>query len=363
MRIRKAAAFAKGRYVDPKYPFRDRLYFLFGTAGLISAGAAFGAAIASGLPWIAAMASLTSFFIMLVLMAVSFFMKEIAVNRIICSIFLNFFMFPVLFWVTGGVNCGMIFYFILGLSVAALILEGTWRIIVVTLALLFDVTNLHFGFKYPEMAYFLSYEERWMDTISSFVIVAVFIIAVILIMSMEYQKEHDKVVENADWWNQQAITDSLTKLYNQRFLAEALEKVISGYVDHPGHNSIIMLDIDNFKKINDTYGHLCGNQVLCRFASILKEKAGDRYIAARYGGEEFILLLPGCGREAAQQFAEMIRLDVYHDTILSELTQNQFSVSGGVVQYEAGMPADEWIHQADEKLYKAKKNGKNRIEA
>lgn len=361
MKIRKIAELIRNRYVDPQYPFRDRLYFLFGTAGVISAGAAFGAAIGSGLPWIAAAASLISFFVMLVLMVVSFFMKNIAVNRIFCSIFLNFFMFPALFWVTGGVNCGMVFYFILGLSVAALILSGLCRIIVIALALFFDLANLYLGFQYPEIAYPLSYEERSMDVISSFAIVAVFIVAVILIMSQEYQKEHDIVVENAEQLNRQATTDNLTKLYNQRFLAEALKKIIDTYPMNSGSCSIIMFDLDNFKKINDTYGHLRGNQVLRRFASILQEKAGEKYMAARYGGEEFILLLPGCSCETALQFGEMIRLDVLHDKVLSELTDHRFSVSGGVAQYQAGMSSEEWIQQADINLYTAKKNGKNKV--
>lgn len=362
MTIRKMAGFVKRRYVDAHYPFRDRLYFLFGTAGTISAGAAFAAAIGSGLPRIAAAASLGSFFIMLILMAVSFFMTNIAMNRIICSIFLNFFMFPALFWVTGGINCGMIFYFILGLSVAALILERKCRIIVLTLALIFDMLHLHLGFRFPELAYPLSYEERWMDTISSFLIVSVFIIAVIIIMSAEYGKEHDKVVSHAEELNQQAITDNLTKLYNQRYLMDTLTNMVEAYNTNQSSISIILLDIDNFKKINDTYGHLRGNQVLCRFAAILLEKTGDKYIAFRYGGEEFILVLPGCPREVALQFAEMIRLDVYHDGVLAELTQNQFSVSGGIKQYQPGIPIEEWIRQADKNLYIAKEKGKNRIE-
>ncbi len=362
MTIHDIATLAKGRYVDPKYPFRDRLYFLFGTAGTISAGAAFAAAIGSGLPWIAAAASLISFFVMLLLMAVSFFMTNIAMNRVICSIFLNFFMFPVLFWVTGGINCGMIFYFILGLCVAALILEGKCRVIVLTLALSIDMLYLHLGFRYPELAYPLSYEERWMDTISSFFIVAVFIIAVIIIMTEEYRKEHDKVISHAEKLNQQAITDNLTSLYNQRYLMDTLETIAERCSREQTTASIILLDIDDFKKVNDTYGHQRGNQVLCRFSSILQEKACNQYIAARYGGEEFILVLPGCPHTAARQFAEMIRMDVFHDKILADLTQNQFSVSGGIAQYQPGIMVDEWIRQADRKLYLAKRNGKNRIE-
>lgn len=361
MKLRKIAVFIRRRYVDPQYPFSDRLYFLFGTAGTVSAGAAFFAAVGSGLPWVAAAASLICFFVMLALMAVSFFIENIAVNRVFCSIFLNFFMFPALFWVTGGVNCGMVFYFILGLSVAALTLNGKWRPAVLVSALVFDVVNLYLGFRYPEYAYPLNYEERWMDTVSSFVIVAVFIVAVILIMSREYQKEHDKVMESARKLNLQAVTDSLTKLYNQRYLAGEVDKIISSYGEEAASISIIMFDLDDFKKVNDTYGHLRGNQVLCRFASILKEKSGEQYIAVRYGGEEFILLLPGCGREEAFQFAEMIRLDVLHDKALSDLTERRFSVSGGVAQYEAGMTAEEWIRQADTNMYAAKKNGKNRI--
>lgn len=362
MTIREIAKFVKGRYVDPRYPFRDRLYFLFGTAGTVSAGAAFAAAIGSGLPRIAAVASLSSFFVMLILMAVSFFMANIEKNRIICSAFLNFFMFPVLFWVTGGVNCGMIFYFILGLSVASLILEGKCRVIILTLALLFDTLNLHLGFKYPELAYPLNYEERWMDTLSSFLIVSIFIIAVIIMMMTEYGKEHDKVISHAKELNQQAITDNLTKLYNQRYLMDTLKNLVETYNTEENCISLILLDIDDFKKVNDTFGHLRGNKVLSRFAEILLEKAGDQYIAARYGGEEFVLVLPGCSREAAVQFAEMVRLDVYHDGILAELTRNQFSISGGVAQYQAGSSVEEWIRQADKNLYFAKSNGKNRIE-
>lgn len=362
MTIREIAAFVKGRYVDPQYSFKDRLYFLFGTAGTISAGAAFAAAIGSGLPKVAAAASLASFFVMLALMVISFFMVNIAGNRIFCSVFLNFFMFPVLFWVTGGVNCGMIFYFILGQSVAALILEGRCRTIVLMLALMFQTLNLYLGFKYPELAYSLNYEERWMDTVSSFLIVSVFIIAVIIIMSVEYGKEHDKVVSHAEILNQQAITDNLTKLYNRRYLMDNLKKMVETCHTQQNNISIVLFDIDDFKKVNDTYGHLRGDQVLCRFAAILKEKAGEKYIAARYGGEEFVVVLPDCPREAAQQFAEMIRLDVYHDEMLAELTENHFSISGGVTQYQAWMSIEECIRQVDKNLYTAKSSGKNRIE-
>lgn len=353
--------YMKSRYVDPKYAFRDRLYFLFGTAGLLSAGAAFLAAVFSGLPQNAAVASLMSFFIMLGLMAVSFCMKNISVNRVICSLFLNFFMFPSLFWVTGGVNCGMVFYFILGLSVATLILEGKLRIIVLSLSLVFYTGCLYLGFRYPEKAYPLSYEERSMDTISSFLIVALFIIAVIIIMSLEYQKEHDQVLANAAELKQQAVTDNLTTLYNQRYLMSALQTISEDCCARGKPASIVMFDLDDFKKINDTFGHLRGNLVLCQFAAILKENAAGDAVAARYGGEEFILVLPGKDRAQAMRLAESIRLEARSAKTLQELTDSRFSVSGGVAQYDTRMEIEEWIRLSDTNLYAAKAGGKNRI--
>lgn len=146
----------------------------------------------------------------------------------------------------------MVFYFILGLSVAALILDGKCRAVILTFVMIFDMLNLHLGFRFPNLAYPLTYEERWMDTLASFLIVSVFIIAVIIIMAAEYGREHDKVVCHAEKLNQQAITDNLTKLYNRLYL----------------------MDLDDFKKVNDTYGHLRGDQVLCRFADILRKKTG-----------------------------------------------------------------------------------------
>ena len=142
---------------------------------------------------------------------------------------------------------------------------------------------------------------------------------------------------------------------------ENIKKIVEAQHSQQSCVSIVLFDIDDFKRINDTYGHLRGNQVLCRLAVILQEKAGDKYIAARYGGEKIMLILSGCTRDMAMQFAEMIRLDVYHDAVLAELTCNQFSVSGGVTQYKRSMSIDDWIQQTDKNLYVAKENGKNRI--
>lgn len=359
--MKKWFAFIKDRYINPQYPFRDRLYFLFGTAGLISAGAAFVAAIASGLPKIAAAASLASFGIMLAIMTVSFFMKDISINRIICSIFLNFFMFPVLFWVTGGVNCGMVFYFILGLSVSTLILDGKIRAVILALSMAFYTLCLYFGFACPELAYPLSYEERWMDTLSSFLIVALFIVAVILIVTMEYQKEHRKALDYNAQLERISVTDALTTLYNQRFLMSTLTALIEEYGAHDTPLSIAMFDIDNFKQVNDRLGHIRGDQVLTRFSMILKQLSNAEYFPTRYGGEEFIVIMPGKTLQEAYMFAEHVRAYANADRGLRELVQKEFSVSGGVAVYQPHVSAADFVSQADKKLYEAKNTGKNKV--
>lgn len=359
--VLKIFEFVKDRYVNPEYPFSDRLYFLFGTAGAISAGAAFIAAIASGLPRVAAVASLASFFIMFVIMIASFFMKNIYINRIICACFLNFFMFPVLFWVTGGINCGMVFYFLLGLCVATLILDGMVRNIILLVTLFLDTFCLYIGFTRPDLMYQLSFSERMSDTISSFLIVALFIIAVIVIMSREYAKEHKKVVAYNQVLQKEAVTDPMTTLYNQRYLHMTLQNYIKSDDAARQESALIMFDIDDFKRINDHYGHICGNQVLCQFASILKDAAGDENVAIRYGGEEFIIFLPSANGAVAFQLAEKIRLSSIEDKMLGQLSREKFSVSGGVAQYQGEGTIDQWISKADQKLYEAKTAGKNQI--
>ncbi|MEG2208872.1 MAG: GGDEF domain-containing protein [Clostridia bacterium] len=359
--MKKAFLFVKDKYVNPKYPFQDRLYFLFGTAGVISAGAAFLAAIMSGLPMIAAVASLLSFFIVLALMIVSLFIKNISAARVICSIFLNFFMFPVLFWVTGGINCGMIFYFIMGLCIATLILNGKVRVGIVTATLLLDAACLYLGFAHPEWAYALSYSERQMDTVSSFLIVALFVIAVIMIMSLEYQKQHRVVQSYNEYLKHQLMTDTMTTLYNHSFLLTTLQEQMEICNQNNSPMSVAMFDIDGFKGVNDAYGHLRGNQVLCQFSAILKEASGEENIATRYGGDEFLVVLPGANHAKAFAFAEKVRISTLHDKALQELAASSISISGGVLQYKKDVTVDDFIHQVDTRMYMAKRKGKNQI--
>ena len=127
--------------------------------------------------------------------------------------------------------------------------------------------------------------------------------------------------------------------------------------------SLIMMDIDNFKKINDTYGHLTGDLILKRLAATLQETVRTIDIPARYGGEEFVVILPETNKEDACVIAERVRKKISEIVVKIDETQTLSpTVSMGVAQYSTdGQEAKELINAADTALYYSKHNGKNMV--
>src|SRR5262245_48919345 len=156
--------------------------------------------------------------------------------------------------------------------------------------------------------------------------------------------------------------DGLTQIYNKRYFLETLEREISRAHRYRRELSLIMFDIDFFKKINDTYGHLAGDYVLKHLASVIKARIRREDIMARYGGEEFAIVLPEIDSFNAAQFAEKIRKLVEKTLFKFEETKIPVTISVGVTSIVAEMhdPA-EFIKKADEKLYQAKSQGRNQV--
>jgi diguanylate cyclase (GGDEF)-like protein len=155
-----------------------------------------------------------------------------------------------------------------------------------------------------------------------------------------------------------ATTDSLTSIYNrfkfQSLFTEEWEQMKYGNK----HLSLVLFDIDNFKKVNDTYGHDYGDLALVQLADLVTKRMRKEDIFARWGGEEFILLMPGLNGKEAFKEAELLRF-------LIETKQfsgvKKLTCSFGVAQYEKGMTREKMIQQADIALYQAKQNGKNQV--
>jgi diguanylate cyclase (GGDEF)-like protein len=158
---------------------------------------------------------------------------------------------------------------------------------------------------------------------------------------------------------QLASTDQLTGLYNRRSLLERIEieTVRMGRSWKPF--SFIMLDIDNFKKVNDEFGHECGDTVLKLVSQILTSSLRLQDVSARWGGEEFLLLLPDTTIDGAAQLAEKIRQSIESLSVTCNDNFVKFTVSAGVSTYDHPEPIESVIRKADDALYRAKRAGKN----
>jgi two-component system cell cycle response regulator len=156
--------------------------------------------------------------------------------------------------------------------------------------------------------------------------------------------------------------DSLTGLHNRRAILGKLHETINHAKRYRGNLSLIMLDLDHFKRVNDRYGHLTGDDVLEKVGALIRRNIRNTDVAGRYGGEEFIIILPETGLPSALGVAERIR-NTIEMAEMKDSAGNQFAitVSQGVSSWELGEDAYSLISRADEALYKAKENGRNRV--
>lgn len=162
-----------------------------------------------------------------------------------------------------------------------------------------------------------------------------------------------------------SLIDGLTGLVNRRGfdqkLAECLTAAGHGTASGP---CLLMCDIDHFKSINDTYGHLFGDKVIRAVAAVIKDNVKGRDTAARYGGEEFVVLLPDTSLQGAHALAEQIRRAIERGRIRrgnSDETDARVTLSLGVAHYRSGEAPAAFIERADRALYVSKQSGRNRV--
>ena len=157
-------------------------------------------------------------------------------------------------------------------------------------------------------------------------------------------------------------TDPLTGLHNRRRMLDALNAEIARHGRHGRSFSITMVDVDNFKKYNDSYGHPAGDALLKKVGEILKSSLRTNDFAARYGGEEFLILLPDQDQKGAVEVAERIRHRIETETEDPANKRKAVTASLGVATFpESGRTADPLLANADAALYRAKNNGRNRV--
>jgi diguanylate cyclase (GGDEF)-like protein len=156
--------------------------------------------------------------------------------------------------------------------------------------------------------------------------------------------------------------DGLTQIYNKRYFMETLERELSRSQRYRRDLSLIMFDLDHFKLINDTYGHLAGDYVLKHVAQVVKAKIRREDMMARFGGEEFAIVLPEIDNENARQFAEKVRKLIEETVFRFDDARIEVRISVGVVTaLEGELEVNDFIKRADGLLYDAKKSGRNRV--
>lgn len=178
-------------------------------------------------------------------------------------------------------------------------------------------------------------------------------------MLIEYEEDKQEIVyrykRDYESIRNDACLDGLTKVYNFK----ALNEVATDWVENKKNVVFCLIDIDDFKKVNDTYGHEFGNVVLKRLGVLLNYRSSDNIMVARYGGEEFAILAYGMDAKGmftlVDKLRKNFRLEEYRET------DDAISFSGGIGIFVNGMSVSELFASADRKLYEAKKNGKNQV--
>jgi diguanylate cyclase (GGDEF)-like protein len=163
-------------------------------------------------------------------------------------------------------------------------------------------------------------------------------------------------------FKEMSITDELTGLHNSRHFFNRLKAEVER-TDRYGHPLVLLiLDLDNFKQYNDTFGHLAGDGVLAESGNIIRKSIRSTDSAYRYGGEEFAVILPESSGQESLYFAERIRKSFEREALFAHEDEGQrVTVSIGLAEYIADEEISAFIKRADGNMYKAKKSGKNRI--
>ena len=163
---------------------------------------------------------------------------------------------------------------------------------------------------------------------------------------------------------EQVQKDPLTKLYNRRYFADVSKDILSISKREKSSICIIMADVDNFKSVNDTYGHLAGDKVLKEISRRLRSMSRESDVIARYGGEEFIILIPNTELDGAQQFAEKIRASIAYPLFeIDDKLSIRVTISIGLAHMhtQEDSTIENIFVRADKALYEAKNSGKNRV--
>ena len=186
-------------------------------------------------------------------------------------------------------------------------------------------------------------------------LIALAVVVFIVIVLYRIIQQHSEKLENL------AFYDTLTQIYNRRYFETKLLDEIENAKRYPSDLSVIFIDIDNFKHVNDTKGHDIGDEVLKIISKTFKETIRATDIIARWGGEEFVILLPNTKVKETIVIAEKLKHSLENSTEIKTILSYALEASFGVTEYKKSDDIDTIIKRADDAMYISKRNGKNRV--
>ena len=176
------------------------------------------------------------------------------------------------------------------------------------------------------------------------------------------RRQREEAQQNERRFRQMSLTDELTQLYNKRFLDSRLQSEVDHTMRSAQPLSVLVLDVDNLKEFNDTFGHATGDLVLITVAQVMRQRLRTSDFATRSGGDEFVVIMPDTGLEQARWAAERIRAGIYeHNFQLSQGPDVRATLSVGAAQHQGEESPARLLERADQAMYQAKQEGKNRV--
>ncbi len=356
------------KYWDGIDSLDDKIYYSVNAIGLAALALAFIMGLAQHLAPIATIATLLCSLWMFVLLIVGIRRpKSLPVCRLILVCGLNFVLLPPAYFACGGLTSGMVLFYLVSLFLTAVLLRGRARIIVFASSLLFLAYSLHFGYYHPDWIISLSPRQEYEDVIMTFCTTGLALGAMTIFILNAYDNERKRNEILVSQLSSLSVHDALSGLYNRRELFRRLDLLYQPPVERKNVIKrdgcyIVMFDIDDFKLLNDTYGHQFGDEVLSTVASKLGEAVvpDNGELAARYGGEEFVCIFYSRSINDAFRRADEARAAIEHLRWKKQPSLT-VTISGGIVSCEHYAELDVAMHDVDKLLYAAKHSGKNRI--
>lgn len=326
----------------------------------------------------------------------SMYKKKYTLSVYLALIMLTFIFFPTMWLINGGSFGSIPYYLIVYSAFIAVLLKGFKRVLAIILFLGTIMALFIFEYKFPWFVHgYDSILSRYLDVFFGFIIAVIFNAVTMAAVINGYNMEHERVIlylsevekqrkeieqknylleknneelKEAKQKTEQlnlklreiSVIDSLTGTYNRRYLLKCLNSLRKTAEKYGQTFSVILLDIDHFKAINDTFGHVAGDKVLKKVCRTIKNNIRETDIFGRLGGEEFMVILPETHKEQAFVVAERIRQDISNITWAGQ--DMKITVSGGVYQYN-NEKLIELLKKVDNFLYQAKNSGRNRIES